>query len=45
MSRLALCQLLQRLEIAPDERLLLAATPFLQLALVFNRIGNSIKPL
>ena len=31
--------------VAADERFLLGAAPFLQLALVFNRIRNSIEPL
>src|SRR5258705_2451166 len=45
MGRLALRQLLQRFEVAADEGLLLGATPFLHLALVFNRIRDSIEPL
>ena len=45
MRRLALRQLLQRFELTADERLLLGATPFLQLAFVFNCICNLIEPL
>ncbi len=45
MRRFALRQFLQQFEVTADERLLLGATPFLQLALVFNCICNSIEPL
>src|SRR6266478_3921425 len=45
MGRLALRQLLQRFEVAADEGLLLGTTPFLHLALLFNRIRDSIEPL
>src|SRR5258705_6112212 len=45
MGRIALCQLVERSEVAANERLLLGATPFLHLALVFNRIRNSVEPL
>src|ERR1700694_938391 len=41
----SLCQLLHRCGSSAYERLFLGATPFLQLALGFNRIRNSIEPL
>jgi len=45
MRRLALCQFLQRGKITADQGLFLGATPFLQFALVFDGIADSIKPL
>jgi len=45
MRRLALGQLLKRFEITAHQRFFLGAAPFLELALVLDRVGNSIKPL
>jgi hypothetical protein len=45
MGSSALGKLVQRGHVASDEGLLLCSAPFLDLALVFDRIRDSIEPL